>query len=220
MEYQKIINLLENTPNQPSKFRTKNWVEINDESRGTYNANSQIKFKTSKLRSSLCDYGDAHILVSATITVTNTAVAADPYNRKNIIIKNCAPLTNCISEINNSKIDNARDIDMVMSKYNLIEHSDNYSKIPGSLWNYYREESFLNAAGAIADFPANNKNSASFKFITKIAGRIGNDDTKNVKIRVPLKYLSNFWRTLEMPLINCEINLIPTSSSKCFMFYC
>ena len=104
-----------------------------------------------------------------------------------------------------------------MSKYNLIAYSDNYSKTPGSLWNYYREEPFLNAAGAIAEFPANNKNSASFKFKTKIAGRIGNDDTKNVKIRVPLKYLSNFWRTLEVPLINCEINLIPTSSNECFI---
>ena len=69
MEYQKIINLLENTPNQPTKFRTKKWVEINDETRGTYNTNSQIKFKTSMLRLSLCDYSDACILVSGTITV-------------------------------------------------------------------------------------------------------------------------------------------------------
>ena len=71
MEYQKIINLLENTPNKPSKFRTKSWVEVNDESHGTYNVNSQVKLKTSKLRSILCDYGDAYILVSATITVSN-----------------------------------------------------------------------------------------------------------------------------------------------------
>ena len=75
MEYQKIINLSENTPNQPSKFRTKNWVNINDETRGTYNVNSQIKFKTLMLRSSLCNYSDIYILVSATITVPNTAVA-------------------------------------------------------------------------------------------------------------------------------------------------
>ena len=68
MEYQKIIKLLDNTPNQPSKFRTKNWVEVNDELRGTYNVNSQIKFNTSMLSSTLCDYSDAYILVSATIT--------------------------------------------------------------------------------------------------------------------------------------------------------
>ena len=70
MEYWKIINLLENTPNQPSKFRTKSWVKVNDESRGTYNTNSQNKFKTWMRRSILCDYSDAYILVSATITTT------------------------------------------------------------------------------------------------------------------------------------------------------
>ena len=72
MEYQKIIDLLDNAPNQPTKFRTKNWVEINDESRRTYNTNSQIKLKTSMLRSSLCDYSDAYILVKGTIIVTNS----------------------------------------------------------------------------------------------------------------------------------------------------
>ena len=89
MEYQKIINLLGNTPNQPSKFRTGNWVEVNDESHRTYNVNSQIKFETSMWRSSLYDDSDAYILVSATITFPNTTLAAG--NRKNIIIKNCAP---------------------------------------------------------------------------------------------------------------------------------
>ena len=130
MDYQKIIlknnNLLENTPNQQSKFRTKNWVEVNDESRGTYSVNSQIKFKTLMLRSRLCDYSDVYILVSATITVPNTAAAgADPNNRKNIIIKNCAPFTNCTSEINNTQRDNARDIDVVKPMYNLIEYRTN-----------------------------------------------------------------------------------------------
>ena len=89
MEYQKIINLLGNTPNQPSKFRTGNWVEVNDESHRTYNINSQIKFKTSMWRSSLYDDSDAYILVSATIKFPNITVAAG--NRKNIIIKNCTP---------------------------------------------------------------------------------------------------------------------------------
>ena len=87
MVYQKIINLLENTPNQPSKFRTKNWVEVNDESRGMYNANSQIEFKNLMLRTSLYDYSDLYILVSATITVTNAAAAEAANNRKNVIIK-------------------------------------------------------------------------------------------------------------------------------------
>ena len=77
MEYQKIISL-NNTPNQPSKFRTKNWVEINDDLCGTYNTNSQIKFKTSMLKSSLCDYRDACIAVNGTITVSNTGTADTP----------------------------------------------------------------------------------------------------------------------------------------------
>ena len=70
MEYQKIANLIDDTPNQPSKFRTKNWIEVSDESRGAYNVNSQIKFKTTMLKSSLCDYSDAYILVKGTITIT------------------------------------------------------------------------------------------------------------------------------------------------------
>ena len=193
MEYQKIINLLKNTPNQLSKFRTKSWVEVSDESRGTYIVNSQIKFKTPMLRSSLCYYSDAYILVSVTITVPNkAAVGAIQKNIKNIIIKSCAPFTNCISDINNTQIDNAKDIDIVMSMYNLIEYSDDYSKTSVSLWQFYRDQPFINDNGGIADFPADNNNSVSFKYKTKIAGRIGVDGTKNVKIRVPLKYLSNF----------------------------
>ena len=82
MEYQKIINLLDNASNQPSKFRTKNWVEINDESRGAYNVNSQIKFKTTMLKSSLCNYSDSYMLVKGTITDNNTGTAAAPNNIK------------------------------------------------------------------------------------------------------------------------------------------
>ena len=103
-----------------------------------------------------------------------------------------------------------------MPTYNLIEYSNNYSKTSGSLWHYYSDGPFFDNS-IIADFPANNNNSASFKFRTRIMGRTGNDGTKNVKIRVPLKYLSSSWRTLEMLLINCEINLILTWSNRCFI---
>ena len=136
MEYQKTINLLENTPNKLSKLRTKNWVEMNDESRATYNVNGQIKFKTSMLRSKLGDYSDAYMLVSASITVPNT----EANNIKNIIIRNYAPFTNCVSEINNTQIDNVKDIDIVIPIYKSIEYSDNYFKTSGSLWHYYRGE--------------------------------------------------------------------------------
>ena len=97
MEYQKIINLLGDLSNQPSKFRLKSWVEINDESIGAYNTNSQIEFKTTMSKSSLCDYSDAYILFKETITVNNTAATgADANNsNKNVIFKNCAPFTDC-----------------------------------------------------------------------------------------------------------------------------
>ena len=91
-----------------------------------------------------------------------------------------------------------------MPMYNLIGKSDNYSKTSGNLWQYYTDDLFLNANGTTADFPADD-NSASFKFKIKIAGRTGNNDTKDVKIMVLLKSLSNFWRTLEITIINCEI---------------
>ena len=190
MAYQKIANLIDDTSNQPSKFRTKNWVEISDESRRAYNVNSQIKFKTATLKSSLCDYSDAYILVKGTISVNNTATAGAAVNNndKKVIFKSCAPFTNCISEINNIQVDNAKDIDIVMPMYNLIKYCDNYAKATGSLWQYCK------------DIPARNNNN----------NQTDDDGTIDVEIMVPLKYLSNFWRTLEMPLINCEVNLILT----------
>ena len=102
---------MDNTPSQP---RTKNWVEINDDSCGTYKTNSQIKFKTSILKSSLCDYSDAYVLVQGTISVANTAGTE-------VIFKNCASFNDCISKINNTEVDDMEDIDKVMPVYNLIE---------------------------------------------------------------------------------------------------
>ena len=151
------------------------------------------------------------------MTVENTGTKAAPNKRKNIIIKNCTPFTDCISEINNTHIDNAESADIVIPMYNLIGYSNNYSKTSGSLGQYNRDEPFLSDNGAVADFPADNNNSALFKFKTKIAERIGNNGTKGVKIMVPLKHLSNFWRILEMLLINCEINLILTWCLNCFV---
>ena len=114
MEYQKIVNLLDSTPNQLSKFRTKNWTDMNDQSRGTYNINSDIRFKTTMLKSSLCDYSDAYILVKGRITITGAgddaaARQADEIN-KDLIFKNCTPFVNCKSKINNAEIENAKNI--------------------------------------------------------------------------------------------------------------
>ena len=194
MEYQKITNAL----NQPSKFRTKNFLEINDELRGTYNTNAQIKFKTTILISSVCDYSDDYILAKGNITVNNTA-AADAYanntNRK-VIFKNCAPFTNYISEINNTQVDNAKDIDIVMPMYNLIEYSDNYSKTSGSLWQYCKDIPAVNNNGDIVDFNGANATD-SFNFKTKITGQTNDDGIINIEIMVPLKYLSNFGELLK-----------------------
>ena len=127
MEYQKIANLLNDESNKPSKFRTRNWVEINDDIRGAYSPNKQIRFKTAMLRSSLCDYSDAYIPVKGNITVNNTATAgADANNtNKKVIFKNCAPFTDCISKMNNTHVDNAKYFNIVMPVYNLIESSNN-----------------------------------------------------------------------------------------------
>ena len=116
MECQKITNLLDNASNQPSKCRTKNWIEINDESRGLYSVNSQIKFKTTMLRSNICDYADAYILVKRIITVADTSAAGAVANNNNkkVVFKNCVPFPNCISEINNTQIDDAKNINIVM----------------------------------------------------------------------------------------------------------
>ena len=163
MEYQKIANLLNDESNQPSKFRTINLVEINDELREVYTSND-FRFKTTMLTSNLCDYADAYILVKGTITITgagdNDAAKRLDERNKGVIFKNCAPFTKCISRINNTKIDTTQVIDIVMPMYNLTEYSDNHSKTSGSLWQYYRHD------------PNDNiTQSESFKSKIKITGK-------------------------------------------------
>ena len=148
----------------------------------------------------LCWY--AYILVKETITITaegddDTAERIDERN-KDVIFKNCAPFTKCISRINNIDIDNAQDFDIVMPMYNFIEYSDKYWKTSGSLWQYYKNDPNDN----ITQFEL-------FKSKIKITEKTPADgNAKDVEIIVPLKYLSKFWRTLEMPLSNCEVDLI------------
>ena len=177
MEYQKIANLLGNASNQPSKFKTRNWVEINDKSQGAYTVND-IKFKTTMLRSNLCVYSVAYILVKGTITITGAgnddATRQADERDKDVTFKNCAPFTKCMSIISNTDTDDAQDIDIVMPMYNLIEYSDNYSKTSGSLWQYYKDdpndnitqsESFKSKIKITAKTPAsgNTKNNCTIK---------------------------------------------------------
>ena len=183
MEYQKIANLLNDKTNQLYKFRTINTVEINDDARGTYSPNKQIKFKTSMLRSSLCDYSDAYILVKGNITVNNTAVdGADANNtNKSVIFNNLAPFTRCINKINNTEIDDAQYIDIVMLVQNLIEYSENYSKTSGSLWQYCKEIPAVNNNGNIVDFNGANA-TESLNYKTKITGQINDDGEIDIEI--------------------------------------
>ena len=157
------------------------------------------------LRSDLCDFIDAYIVVKGDITLEGDNDANK--RNKNLAFKNNAPFINCISKINGVKIDNAEDLDVVMPMYNLLEYSKNYRKTTGSLWNYFKDE------------PSNplSFSSESFKYKTNIVGKTpeNNDSLTNAKIVIPLKQSSNFRRSLNISLINCEVEWILTWSKNC-----
>ena len=159
----------------------------------------------------MCDYSDAYIVVKGIITVLG---GNDAYDKK-LAFKNNAPFISCISKINNRLIDIAEDLGIVMPMYNLLEYSKNYLETSGSLWNYYRDEPNSGAEGGVE---YSLKNSKSFDYKTIITEKLDdNNRTKDAKIAVPLKYLSNFWRTLNVPVINCEVSLTLTSSENCVL---
>ena len=207
MEHQKITNLLDTTIDEIPRSITKKWVNIYDQSGSVddiYKPNKQIRFKTSMLRS---DYSDAYIVLKGTVTVTRPGRII-MYDKK-LALKNNAPFTSCISKINNTLIDNAEDLDIVMPMYNLLEYSKNYRKTIGSFWNYYRDEPNSGIGGENNNVNYSIKDSVSFDYKTSITGKLeGNNTERETGIVVPLKYLSNCCWTLNMSLINCEINLI------------
>ena len=225
MEYDKINNLLlseDNESEKLSKFVTREYVRVNSLS-NMYNENKSIRFKTLMLRSNLWDYSDAYILVKGTITVTTPGAnngannIRDKRNRP-LILKNNAPFVSCITRINGELIEDADNLDIVMSMYNLLENSKNYRKTIGSLYNYYRDELSDDADDNNFD---NIKivNPNTFKYKNKITGNTYNVDagaqgydvnkngTQEVELAIPLKYLGNFWRALNIPLISCEVSL-------------
>ena len=159
------------------------------------------------LRSNLCDFSDAYIVVKGDITVEGNNNANK--RNKSLVFKNNVPFVNCITNINGIKIDNAEDLNVVMPRYNLLEYSKNYKKTTGSLWNYYRDE---------PNDPFST-NSESFKYKISILGKTPqNDDSlTDTEVVIPLKYLSNFWRNPNIPLINCEVELILTWSKNCVL---
>ena len=206
METQKIVNLLNGSDNEHSKFAIKKWYVIDSESNGNYSHHNPIKFLTKSIESSLCDYSDAYILVTGNIAVKrrNAADTADIALGAitQVVFKNCAPFEKCRTEINETFVDEADFINITMPMYNLIEYSDNYSDTSGRLWDFKRDEIVNNAE------VTNDDNAPSFKYKSNLIGNTGNNGRKNgVKIAVPLKYLSNFWKPLEIPLINCKVEL-------------
>ena len=226
MEYDKINNLLGSENENLSKFVTTEYVRVNTLS-NTYNENKSIRFKRPTLRSDLCDYADAYILVNGIITVA----VNQPRDRQNkpLILKNNTPFFLCITRINNELIEDADDLDIVMPMYNLLEYSKNYRKTIGSLYNYYRDE--LNDHANLNNFANNNAISSNyFQYRNKIIGNTYNVDStivpaaggarvanpnydannsgkKNVGLAIPLKHLGNFRRALNIPLISCEVSL-------------
>ena len=217
MEFNKIDNLLGPAHDEVPRFITKKWIEVQSQSGSTYNTSTPIRFRTSMLRSDLCDYSDAYVWVKGTITVTNPNNNAN-FDRR-LTLKNNAPFISCVSKINGELVENAEDLDIVISMYNLLEYSKNYEKTSGSLFNYYRDEpseaEIANDNGAIN---ISIRNSESFDYKTKIVGTLADNVLeKEVTIAIPLKYLGNFWRSLDIPLINCEITLILSWYKECVL---
>ena len=218
MENQKIINLLDKIDTDSKHFATKKWCVINDENNTNYGVNKDtgannpdtIKYDTIVLKPNLCDYAGAYILVDGIIRGTGGD------NNTRLAFKNCAPFTKCNLEINDEHIDTAENLDIVMSMYNLIEYSDNYQDSSATLYQYKRDEP--PEANAIDDLTVDNSN--SFKHKVSLLGNpvvVDNIAKGSVKVVVPLKYLSNLFRSLEMPLINCKIKLNLTWKKECVL---
>ena len=212
MENQKIINLLNKDDNDSKHFATKKWYIINDENNTNYGVDKDtgannpdtIKYDTRVLKPNLCDYAEAYILVDGTIRATNAV------NNIRLALKNCPPFTKCNLEINDEHVDIAENLDIVMPMYNLIEYSDNYQDSSATLYQYKRDEPPED--DAVADLTADNSDSLKYKInllgnVTEVVGDAAGVRRLNVKVVVPLKYLRNFFRSLQMPLINCKIKL-------------
>ena len=173
-----------------------------------------IKYDTRVLKPNLCDYAEAYILIDGTIRATNAI------NATRLALKNCAPFTKCNLEINDEHVDTAENLDIVMPMYNLIEYSDNYQDSSATLYQYKRDEPLED--DAVADLTANNLDSLKYKIkllgnVTEVAGDTAGVRKLNVKVIVPLKYLTNFFRSLEIPLINCKIKSNLTWKKECVL---
>ena len=203
METRKIVNWLNGSDNENSKFATKKWFVIESETTGAYSENEPINFLTRSIEWSLCDYSDAYILVTGNITATPNNDATQ------VVFKNCAQFKTCRTEINEIFVDKANFINIAKPLYNLIEYSNNYSDTSGSLWGFRRDEIVNNADVSNDD----DYNVPLFKYKASPIGITEDNGTKGVS----LKYLSNLWKSLEMPLINCRVELSLTLIERCML---
>ena len=213
IETQKIGNLLGNAGNEFLKFARRKWYVINDQNNTDYGDRDEngttIKLETKVIKSNLCDYSDAYILVTG-----DTKGTGGNANTK-VAFKNCASFTKCVTHMNDEHVENADNLDIVIPMQNLIEYSDNYSDTSGILWQFKRDEQNMNNGNRVEVTTAD---SSSFKYKSRFfkpPAATDNGVFKTVKMAVPLKYLSNFWRSLEMSLINCKILLELNWSKDC-----
>ena len=230
MGYSKITNLLGKLDKDDiPKFTAIKWIEIFDQSNGTYNPNKDIRFKTSQIRDDLCDFNDAYIVVTGKVNATDANIPNNapppnniPYNRR-VSLKNSAPFFNCILTINNQLIEDAQDLDIANPMYNLLYYSKNFRKATGSFWNYYPDKPnsstfVVNNERTKIYYPI--RNSESFSYKTKLIDNLpaGDDpEIEDIKIIIPLKSLSNFIFSLTFLMINTEIELILKWSQNCVL---
>ena len=218
MESQKIINLLDHKDEDSPRFETRKWYIVNDHNNGNYSQGDHVRsiatFDTKIVRPFLCDYSDAYILVTGYIKVQNDNDAT------RVAIKNCHPFTRATFKLNNEQVYTAGNLDLTMNLYNMLEYSDNYTDTTGFLYQYKRPEprnnndNIVNLSTALSSFKYQSglvqkqlttPNSENVPANTDPNFANAHKIWKNIKIVAPLKYISNFFRNLELPLINTKL---------------
>ena len=216
MESQNIINLLDHKVEDDPRFENRKWHIVNDHNNGNYSqgddVRSIVKFDPEIVRPFWCDYSDAYILVTGNIKVQNGNDAT------RVAIKNCHPFTRATFKLNNEQVDTANNLDLTMNLYNMLEYSDNYADTTGSLYQYKRPRdnngNVVNLGTALSSFKYQSRLVQKQLTTPKSENVPANIDPnfanahriwKNINIVVPLKYISNVFRNLELPLINTKL---------------
>ena len=222
MEYQQINNLVGGEGYK--RWQTRQYDVIQDQSNGRYNTSTDIKFDTKMLRSKLSNFAEAYVLVTGTI---ESGTLADN-ERSHLVFKNCGPFRNCVTKINNTLIEDVESLDVIMPMNNMLEYSQNYAYSSGSDYEFVRDEYSAtdDAAGSLSilkhravagssEVHRTSPGVAANATADPPVAAVTNTELTGVTIKVPLSYLGNFWRSLEIPLINCDVELNLEWSDKC-----